>query len=89
MFLVSPAIEILTKMLLFRSFSLFTPLALTFANTKEVYVYSGADAIALSPNKSSKRVDIIEKLYATDDEHIIKKRSHKRRRKVRRPRQGR
>ena len=68
------------------SFFLF---ALTFANTKEVYVYCGADAIALSPNKSSKRVDIIEKIYATDDEHIIKKRSHKRRRKVRRPRQGR
>ena len=59
------------------------------ANAKEAYIYSGDAVIALSPNKSSKRIDIIEKTYATNDENIIKKRSHKRRRKVRRPRQGR
>ena len=67
----------------------FTLFALVFANTNEVSVYSGDAAISLSPKKAAKRVDIIQKTYATDDEHIVKKRSHKRRRKVRRPRQGR
>ena len=54
-----------------------------FTNTKELYVYSGDDAISLSPKKSSKRIDFIEKTYLTADEDAIKKRSHKRRRKVR------
>ena len=52
-------------------------------------IYSGEEAISLSPKKSSKRVDLIAKTYSTEDDNIIKKRSHKRRRKVRRPRQGR
>ena len=60
-----------------------------FSNTNEKSVYSGDDAISLSPKKASKRINIIKKTFATEDEHVIKKRSHKRRRKVRRPRQGR
>ena len=65
----------------------FSLIAFSFAETKAVY--SGEDAITLSPQKSSKRVDIIIKTYSTEDDNVIKKRSHKRRRKVRRPRQGR
>ena len=61
----------------------------SFSNTNENSVYSGEDAIYLSPKKASKRINIIKKTFATEDEHVIKKRSHKRRRKVRRPRQGR
>ena len=60
-----------------------------FSNTKEIYVYSGEAVINLSPSKSSKRIDFISKTYSTQDDDSIKKRSHKRRRKVRRPRQGR
>ena len=59
----------------------------SFSFAKEIY--SGEEAISLSPKKSSKRVDLIVKTYSTEDDNIIKKRSHKRRRKVRRPRQGR
>ena len=48
-----------------------------FSNVKEVYIFSGDAAISLSPNKASKRVDLINKTYATNDENSIKKRSHK------------
>tara|TARA_Y100001935_G_scaffold30569_1_gene23939 strand:- start:574 stop:810 length:237 start_codon:yes stop_codon:yes gene_type:complete len=60
-----------------------------FSNTNELPVYSGDAVIALSPLKKTKRTDIIKKSYATDSDEPLKKRSHKRRRKIRRPRQGR
>ena len=66
---------------------LITLFLFSFSSAKEIY--SGEEVISLSPKKSSKRVDLIVKTYSTHDENIIKKRSHKRRRKVRRPRQGR
>ena len=66
---------------------LITLFLFSFSSAKEIY--SGEEVISLSPKKSSKRVDLIVKTYSTHDENIIKKHSHKRRRKVRRPRQGR
>ena len=60
-----------------------------FSNTNELPVYSGDAVISLSPLKKTKRIDIIKKSYATDSDEPLKKRSHKRRRKIRRPRQGR
>ena len=68
------------------SFLLFS---FAFTSTKEIYIYSGDAVISLSSQKMSKRVDIIKNIYITNDDEPIKKRSHKRRRKVRRPRQGR
>ena len=60
-----------------------------FSNTNEMPVYSGDAVISLSPVKKTKRIDIIKKTFATDSDEPLKKRSHKRRRKIRRPRQGR
>ena len=59
------------------------------SNTNEMPVYSGDAVISLSPVKKTKRIDIIKKTFATDSDEPLKKRSHKRRRKIRRPRQGR
>ena len=64
-------------------------ISFVFTNTKELYVYSGESVINLSPVTKNKRVDIINKTYSTDSDEPLKKRSHKRRRKIRRPRQGR
>ena len=60
-----------------------------FSNTNELPVYSGDAVISLSPVLKTKRIDIIKKTFATDSDEPLKKRSHKRRRKIRRPRQGR
>ena len=60
-----------------------------FSNTNEMSIYSGDAVISLSPIKKTKRVDVIKKTFATDSDEPLKKRSHKRRRKIRRPRQGR
>ena len=74
-------LKLLTTLMLFVAFS--------FGASKESTVLSGEAAISLSPNKVSKRIDFITKTFSTEDDNIVKKRSHKRRRKVRRPRQGR
>ena len=74
-------LNFLTIVMFFSAFSL--------GASKESSVLSGEAAISLSPKKVSKRIDFITKTFSTEDENVIKKRSHKRRRKVRRPRQGR
>ena len=38
---------------------------------------SGEAAISLSPNKSVKAIDFITKTFSTEDDNIVKKRSHK------------
>ena len=63
--------------------------SIVFSNTIELPVYSGDAVINLSPVKKAKRVEVIKKTFATDSDEPMKKRSHKRRRKIRRPRQGR
>ena len=53
-------------------------------------ILTGKNAVALSPTEgANKRVVFEERFFSTNENDTIKKRSHKRRRKVRRPREGR
>ena len=67
--------------------------SMSFANIKGlggVRVVTGNDVGSFALNENSKgRTAIEDKYYNTNDNETIKKRSHKRRRKVRRPREGR
>ena len=61
-----------------------------YAGQKKFLTLSAKESAALSCSPSNeKRTLSIERNFSIDGEELLKKRSHKRRRKVRRPREGR